>query len=1500
MLRPAGYATRYATVIVYYDTPRLSRWCGFGGNGDYNDLGGYVFYNGGWPDGFGTGTADGWHAVYAPGGQEIWTGIRRVWVEADIGGQWYTLDPAFAECSVTQATNLAPVLSYDRTNLLAAAMQGATTNAAWVRDVNAANLATELTRLATNLLGTLRAEYDTKGIDALVGGRVFSPEAVTNLPSALPYAEDVASASRTTFDHVPAARILSVTVAYQNIVKTFSGHELGGRPLMITHDASASYAPKLWLDGEVMAVGAPTTPGETNTLTWTVDQPYASAGWAADSIEQTLKSTNSYVLVYDFGSASRQRSVQAARKLESLLAAGHSASSETARLYAMHAAAVGGLEQWKLSRAMLGHIADAICYSHHFLGVMGQEEGYYLDLPGLRSQTLPFSGEASDWETLMKADSFFASALEHGVLEQTQGTNRPAASTIKIAFENNAAGHRTFLADSANWSTVRAALTNYSAQTLSELDARMDADSVILLPENGSVSVRQWSGYGFAHFWSQSSGPTWSAAMGMIIGGGYSGGYGGEPGPYSVPATQNLYVNAISPAPQTQIPSTTARDPVDLRTGHLLHQKPALALGSDSPPRGQQLVLSYSSSEAARERQLGRGWRHNLDVQAVEASDGAAAFGLRQASDAAALVAAAYVVADLLDENAGVREWTTAALATKWALDQMNQKTVVVRMGDHGLSYMRMPDGAYNPPPSVTTDLIKTNGLFRLVERFGKEYRFDANGLLSSIVDADGNTMSLAYNAQTNLSTVTDSYSRALTFSYTGGALTQVSDGTGRTVSFGYTGDDLTSVTDPDGGVWEYAYDADHRMTALIDPLDQVTASNVYNSVGQVVTQFNGYGEAWAFYCSGYEGTEVDPQGGATTHRFDADGRNLGTTDALGNRTYNYYDGQGRLASNVNARGFVTVFHYDANHNLTNRLDALGNAWRFEYDAAHHLVAATDPFGNVTRYGYDAGHHLTNTVDALTNSTVLTFYNSGSHKGLAHTVTDPNGNVTTYTYDDYGNAHTIARTDGGTVTNTWNARGDLLVARDASGNATTMTYNKRRLVTSVADALGNTVSNVYNAAGLRTAVVDPLDRQTVTAWTPTYKVASVTYPDSSVVTNIYDSRDLLVATVDPRGGVQSNLFDSAGRKVAATDRLGNTTRFVLDANGYLIAQTNALGKATAFAYDGLNRLIRIVDPLGHSVSNTFDAADRLTHVTDWSSRTTAYTYDDIHRKTGVDYPSSATGTWTWDDASRLTRIQYHNGTSNFVDRVYTLDAHGNTTAMEINAGLLPTVSPMVKRLTQNAADELTAIQTKTNPGVQDWTDKTPVHDDEGNLTSDGDSTYGYDYENRLVSASAATESAFYYYAGDGSRVAAVTVASGSTNTTVFVLDYADPLRRPLAELDGNGALIRRFVWGRGVVAQIAADGTVRYFHHDGQGSTLALTDTNNVPTDQWFYSPYGEVMSRTGTTDTPYQWCGGVGLRHEVGSLYFARHRYYHAGLRAGLHVTASGWAAARICMPMP
>ena len=1651
LLKASGYSVRFVQDAVLYNKTDLAAWFGV----PQTDL----------PAAIGqSGNRSFWI------GQETTRGLRRFWVEANIGGTWYKFDPAYKGFTDITGVDLASVTGYDQGQFLTNAMQGATSTADYVDDANETAVRSNLVGYASALLSYIQTNAPNATLQDLTGGRKIVPETLTSYSTSLPDALSLGYEPQGPWTDIADSKCVQVTIQHAGINTTLMGYELADCRVSILYDSSDSYKPKLRVGGELVDTGNATTPGTSYDLVISVNHPFLDEGNVNYDKTYTLslKSGPAYVIAHDFSGASQQSVAKQNRILSQYIAEGVSDTSEQMLGQGMHVTIESGLLQWQAARDMLADLANVVGYTHHFFGVMSISSAgaYYVDLPGVVVVALPrdASGQDDEW---FPAFALIASGLEHGVLEQSQGANKVAASTVKLLGLSNDNSKKTFLADSSSWNTgynVKSRLINYSTAKKNEIETLIGQGVKFLLPEDADITLVDWTGIGYVQFGN--------GGLGMFIGGDYDGGYSaGETWSYSVPVVNNLLFTAYEPPPLVQIPSTTAADPVDLHTGNLLFSRTDLTL-TGAEPRGVSLARHYTSGQRFSKRSMGYGWTHSYDASVETISDGAVAFGLNASRDAVPMIVQNFINLQLMDGgDPDVQEWITSCLVTKWGIDQLVENAVVVRMGGRSLEYVRMPDGTYNPPPTVTTELIKTNGLFRLVERLGKEHRFNADGLLSSIVDADGNTMSLAYNAQTNLQTVTDSYSRALTFTHTSGKLTQVSDGTGRTVSFGYTDDDLTSFTDQDSEVWEYQYDTNHQMIAMSDPLDQVTTSNIYNDVGQVVTQFNGYGETWTFYCSGYEGIEVDPEGGEITHYFDDDGRNLGTEDALGNRTYNYYDEQGQLVSNVNARGFATVYQYDEDHNLTNRIDALGNKWSYEYDAAHNLVAETDPLNHTTHFGFDDNHHLTNTVDALSNETVLTYYSTGSHKGLPYTATDPNGNVTTFTYDSYGNAYTIARTDGGTVTNTWNARGDLLVARDANGNPATMTYNKRRLVTSVTDALGNTVSNVYNAAGLKTTAVDPLDRETVMAWTPTYKVASVTYPDSSVVSNRYDSRDWLIETINPRGNVTSNSYDAAGRQIAVVDSLTNTTTFAHDAAGNIVTQTNALGKVASFVYDGLNRLVLTTDALSHSVSNTFDAAgrliavtdesgyqsqytydaanrrttvtkadgtterfvfdfngnpvafynglgqastfvhdgmnrvtnqvdavgnsrtfifdaagnllerhdadsavieyeydnlnrlvdvaypnttavhyaynelglrtyqsnavaeiwygydpmnrltvvtqsvgavqsvvayshdlngnrtnivypgsvavgytldaaDRITHVTDWSSRTTAYGYDDLHRKTGVTYPNATTATWDWDDASRLTRIRYANASSNFIDRVCTLDAHGNLTAMEVNAGLLPTVSPAVKRLTQNAADELTTIQTKTNPGVQNWTTANPAHDDEGNLTSDGTQTYSYDYENRLVAVSSASASVTYYYAGDGTRMASEVIEGGSTNTTIYVIDHADPLRRPLAELDASGGLIRRFVWGRGVVAQIESNGATYYFHHDGQGSTLALSDTNSVTTDQWFYSPYGETMSRTGTTTTPYQWCGGVGVRRTVHGLYFARHRYYHAGLQ--------------------
>ena len=1648
LLRTAGYTNRFVEAAVTLPKEQLAQWFGV----DTNHVKAVVERGG--------------NVWFYDENDDSIGGMYRMWVEAKIDGTWYTLDPAYKQYEAHDGLDLSSAMNYSLGAFMSGATNGSVMTSDYVQDVNRTAITNLLTEYTTNLIGHLSSNYPNHTRDEVVGGRHIVRQEITNLPTALP--EGWTQEGRDEQEHIADSYSLRFRIEHGTIDHTFKGYETAGKRSTIFYDVDGSQCtPELRLDGQLIETGSTVTVGQTLDLVVTVYHPYRT-----DSYTLPLETGSGYLLILDAESSSSRLVEREGRKLNRYLALGLSEDSEAVLGTGMNLTVLRGLEQWRMASRLLGDLSDVEGFSHHFVGVLGYKDGYYVDLPGLLvGMTARYGGEVEEY-LWFRALGYYNSSLEHGMLEQSQGNETPCLSTVKLLQISNDDSKKTFLTDSNNWSSVAPQLIHYSSSQTNEINYFINQGHTFLLPEDADITLDEWTGLGYAQFFSD--------LISMIIDGGYSGGYASKTEDFDPITVAELLSNESHASLSAHIATTTAADPVDLRAGANLFSRQDLST-SGSPPRNSSAKRAYDSKRRFTRSPLGYGWTHDHNIRVHKSGNAFAGLGQRRPIDAAPFISQAVVLLDLLAEEPSAAHWVSAVLAANWGMDQLVDNGAAGQIGSRRLEFIEMPDGSYNPPPAVTTEFIKTNGLFRLVERFGTEYRFNTNGLVSSIVDADGNTMSFAYNAQTNLQTVTDSYSRTLTFSYTSGKLSGIIESAGglsRSVSFGYADDDLASFTDPDGGVWKYRYDTNHQMIALVDALDQVTTSNVYNDIGQVVTQFNGYGEAWAFYCTGYEGTEVDPESGETTHWFDDDGRNLGTEDALGNRTYNYYDGQGHLVSNVDARGFVTVYRYDADHNLTNRVDALGNAWTYEYDAAHHLVAATDPLGHTTHYGYDANHHLTNTVDALTNETVVSYYTSGSHKGLPHIVTDPNGNVTTTTYDSYGNAHTIARTDGGTVTNTWSARGDLLVARDAIGNPTTMTYDRRRLVTSITDALGNIVSNIYDAAGLKTKVIDPLDRETVTAWTPTYEVAKVTFPDDSFTTNVYDSRDWLVAMVDRRGNATSNVYDSAGRKIAVVDRLTNTTHFVFDPAGNVVARTNALGKTTTFLYDGLSRLVMTTDPLSHSVSNSFDLAGRLVAVTDETGYQTVYTYDaanrrtmltkpdgvaehftydsngnltafhnglgrtrtfgydgmnrvtnevdavgnvrgfvfdavgnllerhdaggavieydyddldrpvevaypdtstvhyaynevglrtyqsnavaevwygfdnmnrlsavtqsvqsagtepvesvvsyahdlngnrtnivypgavdvgytfdaadrltdiqlsafipqpfsfsydDLHRNTGIDYPTSATGTWTWDDASRLTRVQYHNGTSNFVDRVYTLDARGNIAAMEVNAGLLPQPAPQIRRLVQNAADELTCIETKTDPGIQSWTTNSPIYDAEGNLTADGTLGYAYDDENRLTYVTSSSAVVTYSYAGDGTRMASETIEGASTNIAIYVIDHADPLLRPLAELDETGTLVRRFVWGRGLVAQIEADGTVHYFHHDGQGSTLALTDTNSVTTDLWFYSPYGEIMNRTGTTETAYQWCGGHGVRLTPVGLYFMKARYYHAGLK--------------------
>ena len=111
-----------------------------------------------------------------------------------------------------------------------------------------------------------------------------------------------------------------------------------------------------------------------------------------------------------------------------------------------------------------------------------------------------------------------------------------------------------------------------------------------------------------------------------------------------------------------------------------------------------------------------------------------------------------------------------------------------------------MGSGVFVAPARVLATLVQNaDGSYTYTrDKGGTKYNFSASGQLTSEVDLNGYTTTLAY---------------------TGGMLTAVTDPAGRALTFTYTGTNVTKVTDPMGRAYAYAYDANGNLTSATDPL---------------------------------------------------------------------------------------------------------------------------------------------------------------------------------------------------------------------------------------------------------------------------------------------------------------------------------------------------------------------------------------------------------------------------------------------------------------------------------------------------------------------------------------------------------------------------------------------------------------------------------------------------------------------------------------------------------
>jgi len=179
--------------------------------------------------------------------------------------------------------------------------------------------------------------------------------------------------------------------------------------------------------------------------------------------------------------------------------------------------------------------------------------------------------------------------------------------------------------------------------------------------------------------------------------------------------------------------------------------------------------------------------------------------------------------------------------------------------GQNYLTYQR-GDGSYwsfglsssgqfvvTSPANVWATFVDGGSVLTIAFEDGEKRLFDpTTGLLTSILDRNGNTTQLTYDSSNRLTTVTDPVSRHIYFNYANPnsfLVTGVSTDSGTTLSYTYDSQGrLVLVTKPDLTTVSFTYNTQSQITAVTDSNGKVLESHTYDSAGRGLTssQANG------------------------------------------------------------------------------------------------------------------------------------------------------------------------------------------------------------------------------------------------------------------------------------------------------------------------------------------------------------------------------------------------------------------------------------------------------------------------------------------------------------------------------------------------------------------------------------------------------------------------------------------------------------------------------------
>ncbi len=810
----------------------------------------------------------------------------------------------------------------------------------------------------------------------------------------------------------------------------------------------------------------------------------------------------------------------------------------------------------------------------------------------------------------------------------------------------------------------------------------------------------------------------------------------------------------------------------------------------------------------------------------------------------------------------------------------------------------------------------------------GQTYKFSYNGnLLMAVSDPSGDIWNYTYDANGRMLTKTDPAGFQSIYAYdVNGNLISTTDPNGmvKTMTYNQALNEAQFV-EIDGGVWYQFYDPNLNLptqTMAVDPNDNEYITNyTYDSNGNMLTKTDPDGDVTTYTYDAKSNVTsiINALGQKTIYTYNNFSEVTSMIDPLGNNTTYTYDANGNLLSTTDPLGVVTTYQYDTKGNETRATNALNHTTKLTYDKYNNIASVTDPAGDKSTFTYTINGKMTSLTDANGNTTTLTYNNLNQ----LIQVVDSEGNTTLYAYDKDGNRTMRADANGNATYFAYNFKRQPTMGKNALGGITSLNYTgtgcefcggSRYQLAALIDANGNTTSYSYDILGRLINQTDSLGNGIMYSYDPAGNLTTVNKADGATIHYAYDATGRLLTKSYPDGSTTSFTYDAKGNILTATNNNISYT-FTYDADGRVASVADHFNDLVNYAYDavGNKTQTQLISPSGDSTdSYIYDSTNRLSKIKD-EAKTFTFAYDKTGKRTNLTLPNGASASYIYDLSGNLTSLINTSSTGTIIaSSAYTLDKVGNRlTSSGVNGensysydAVYDLLSAQPGGNAQYGPEEYTydlmgnrltgpkSNQTYTfNQDNQLVTENKQQfqYDNNGNLisyvTRSTTSSYSYDFENRLtqvITASTDTvTTTAYAYDPFGRRIqkSVTTAAAGNTiaTSTYYIYDGQSVLLENTDTASGGEVTIR-YIQGPNIDEHLAMvrvnDNTYNYYHADGLGSIVAITDKNQQIDETYTYSAFGVVTSVGNGINNPYSFTGREW--DSEASLYYYRSRYYN------------------------